>query len=83
MIWDVPHSLQGKEIPVGVQYLVKRLVAGLASPRLYAREGYFSTLSYLLRLHSSIFNPEFILSLLTDYKSATLKNVAKDVSVCV
>ncbi|XP_063864304.1 uncharacterized protein LOC135102731 [Scylla paramamosain] len=69
---------QGKEIPAGVKYIVNRLVSGLASTRLKAREGYFSTLCYLLRLHPSFFTPQFVLSLLTNKKSSTMKGVTKD-----
>lgn len=82
ILQHVQEVLQGegqkKETPAGVQYIVRRLVGGLASPRLKAREGYFSALCYLLRLHPTSFSPQFVLSLLTEKKSAIMKNVTKD-----
>ncbi|XP_045113019.1 uncharacterized protein LOC123505591 isoform X2 [Portunus trituberculatus] len=69
---------QPEEMPEGVKYIINRLVAGLASSHLMAREGYFSALCYLLRLNSSYFSPQFVFSLLADKKSATMKSVTKD-----
>ncbi|KAG0700983.1 hypothetical protein GWK47_025414 [Chionoecetes opilio] len=82
ILQHVDHQLrehgQGKEMPVGVKYIVQRLVSGLASTRLRAREGYFSTLCFLLRLHPAAFTPAFVLALLTKQKSAAMKAVNKD-----
>ncbi|MPC46740.1 hypothetical protein E2C01_040467 [Portunus trituberculatus] len=75
---DDAKFLRPEEMPEGVKYIINRLVAGLASSHLMAREGYFSALCYLLRLNSSYFSPQFVFSLLADKKSATMKSVTKD-----
>lgn len=71
-------GVQGKELPAGVRYILQRLVSGLASTRFSAREGYYSTLCLILRLHPSSLKPAYILSLLTSKKSATMKALTKD-----